>query len=69
MSRKKTQHLAIGPLSPKGKGKHWVEPKHNFPAPVTICNASSTGLYAGPRWNIRPGAELHKQYPSRGIRC
>lgn len=69
MSRDKKSVLALGPLSPGGEGQHWIEPKHDFPAPRVIVNATSTGIYAGPSWNIRPGGETHKQYRSRGHGC
>lgn len=65
MTRRKGT-LAIGPLSPGGIGAHWVEPKHNFPAPRVVVNATSTGVYTGESWNLRPGAEAHKRFKSVG---
>lgn len=71
MPRSKKNCLAIGPLSPTGTGQHWVEPKHDFPAPVTITNATvpSSIPYTGTVWNIRPGGEDHKKFHSRGFSC
>jgi hypothetical protein len=69
MTRKQQQTLSIGALSPGGKGQHWVEPDHRFPAPRLVCNATASGTYAGPRWQIRAGGEVHKQFRSRGHGC
>ncbi len=69
MTRSTKSVMAIGPLTAGGVGAHWVEPRHDFPEPRRIVNATSTGIYTGPAWNIRPGAEAHKQFSSRGFGC
>jgi hypothetical protein len=69
MTRNKKSVLCLGPLTPGGEGKHWVEPKHDFPAPRQITNATSTGIYTGERWHTREGSEVHKTFKSRGFGC
>lgn len=62
--------VPIGPLSSRSAdNKHWVEPKRDFPVPTKVCNSTATGTYHGPQWNLRPGAEAHKQFKSSGQGC
>jgi hypothetical protein len=71
MSRKPT--LCIGPLSPKGQGRHWIEPPLNLPPPQTITNATSTApldltrLWANSAQ--RPGCNDFLKHRSRGLGC
>ena len=34
--------------------------------PRTFCNATTTGTYTGPAWNIRAGSDRAAAIPSRG---
>lgn len=73
MTRKRTHQLCIGPLSPKGSGRHWVEPPLNLPAPTAITNATSTTpLDLSRLWANsaqRPGCNDFLKHRSRGLRC
>ena len=37
--------------------------------PRTFCNATTTGTYTGPAWNIRAGSDRAAAIPSRGTGC
>jgi predicted transcriptional regulator len=46
--------------------------KHNSQPstpPRTFCNATTTGTYTGPAWNIRAGSDRAAAIPSRGTGC
>ena len=46
--------------------------KHNSQPstpPRTFCNATTTGTYTGPAWNIRAGSDRAFALPSRGTGC
>lgn len=68
MSRPK-RVVTIGPLSPNGPGKHYIPEREHFDVPSRVTNASSVQPYTGTAWNLRPGAEAHKQFKSKGVQC
>lgn len=37
--------------------------------PRTFCNATTTGIYTGPAWPVRAGADRASALPSRGTGC
>lgn len=59
--------VSIGPLSQRSKSNgHFAPAPADFQPPSKHCNASMGGRYTGPAWNLRPGAETHKQFKSKG---
>lgn len=68
--------MAIGPLSPKGSGAHYIPAREDFVYEVArVCNAtipSSQPLQLGKLWANaarRPGADDHQQFRSLGTPC
>lgn len=74
MSRHKNSQLIIGPLGPKSTGKHFLPEAVVFPSPSRICNAmmpvDPVGIAkACSMKSVRPGADQHAQFRSRGLGC
>jgi hypothetical protein len=64
----KPGRLAIGSLSPKSTGAHFIPKRIEFEDSGRITNAGSSGTYTGERWHTRPGSD-HSHLKSRGISC
>jgi len=62
-----TKQLNIGPLSPSGPGSHFFAPRVQLDVPQRITNSSSRAPYVPPTWNVREGADDHKQFKRRGF--
>lgn len=70
---KRAPTLAIGPLSRRGTGQHWVGPQQDFSQASRVCNAAMPDAAPGEITKImagvqRPGSD-HKAIKSRGAGC
>ena len=59
--------LNIGPLRPGGAGQHMKHEKVSFELPSKIAAGTTTELYVPSPWPVRPGADDHKRFKSRGV--
>lgn len=63
----RSRSVAIGPLSHKGSGQHFIAPPLNLQVPTRITNAGSSKPYVPAPWYVRPGGEDHLKFKSRGM--
>lgn len=67
--------LDIGPLSPRGTNTHYTPQSLTFATPTRVCSAtvpSSQPLELNKLWQgsaVRPGANDHAKFRSRGTGC